>query len=190
MPLESVQSGDDRSAMWKVEKRIARGAAFVQREWVLGLVVVELLIRIQQTIPAVDALFTGFRRVRDLRVVFKAFVVAEALVVAVVADRKDGVVPGAVDTRADANAIRAIGIGTMDSVVDLRVGVFRAGEDAVRIEGCLVAWVRNLELLVQAQVAEMSVDTHVDVAMKAFEYYNSMRRKAGGWTILVRQAGR
>lgn len=171
--------------MREVEKCIAGCAAFVPREWVLGLVVVELLVRIQQAIPAVYAPFTGFKRVNDLHVVFEAFVVAEALVVTVVADRKDGVVPGAVDAGADADAVRAIGIGALDSVVDLRVGVFRAGKDAVRIEGCLAARVRNLELLVQAQVAEMSVDAHVDAAMKAFACYNSLRRKAGGWTILV-----
>lgn len=79
----------------------------MDRQRVLVVVVIKLLISVQQTVPAVDALFAGFKRVQDLCVVFEAFAVVEALVVTIVARGKDGVVPGAVDAGADADAVSA-----------------------------------------------------------------------------------
>jgi hypothetical protein len=160
LPLQRVD-GSDSGAVWELEQRAPRGAALVVRQRVLGLVVIELLIGVEQTVPAILAILARLRRVADLRVVLETRAVA-MLVVAVVTQREDGEVPRAVDAAADADAESARTAHVCLSVVKLWVGIVGACQNAVAVEIGLFTCVRDLQLLVQAQVAEARENAHDD----------------------------
>jgi len=69
-------------------------------------------------------------------------------------------VPRAVDASATTNAVSAKTAHVVLPVVDLRIRVVRACQNAVAVESGLVAGVGDLEFLVQAQVAEAREDAH------------------------------
>jgi len=74
----------DSGAIRELEERAPSGAALVVRERVFRLVVIELLISVEQMVPARDAILARLGRVDDLGVVLKTRAVAGMLVVAVV----------------------------------------------------------------------------------------------------------
>ena len=81
LPLQRVERRDS-GAIRELEERASGGAALVVRERVLGLVVIELLISVEQTVPASNAVLASLGRVTDLRVVLEARALAGKLVVA------------------------------------------------------------------------------------------------------------
>ena len=81
LPLERVERSDS-GAIRELEERASGGAALIVRERVLGLIVIELLISVEQTVPASNAVLTSLGRVTDLRVVLEARALAGKLVVA------------------------------------------------------------------------------------------------------------
>lgn len=68
--------------------------------------------------------------------------------------------PRAVDAGAYTDAVSARTTHVALSVVNLRVRVVRAGQNAVAVESGLVAGLGDLEFLVQAQVTEAREDAH------------------------------
>jgi hypothetical protein len=121
----------------------------------------ELLIGAQEFEPATNAFLASGGRVIYLRVVLEAGALAELLAVTVVAERQNGMVPGAVDVGADANSVSALRVSAMREVDVVHVRSVGACDDALRVRGRLVTWLLHLELLVQAQVREVRVDAHV-----------------------------
>jgi hypothetical protein len=122
--------------------------------------VIELLISVEKMVPASNAILARLGRVENLGVVFEVRAVAGFLVVAVVAQRKDGEVPRAVDAGAYTDAVSSRTTHVWFSVIDLRVWVVRACQNAVAVEGGLVAGQGDLEFLVQAQVTEAREYAH------------------------------
>lgn len=90
------------STMWKVVKHLSSIAKLVRRNRVFSLEVIKLLVSAQQSEPAANTLFARGRRIFDFRVVLEACTVAELRVVAVLANWKDVVSPGAVNAAANA----------------------------------------------------------------------------------------
>lgn len=118
-------------------------------------------------VPASDAVFARLGRVDDFGVVFKTRADAtlageEELVLAVITERKDREVPGTVDAGTDADAVGARAASEGFAVIKLWIWVVQAGQDAVAVEKGLVTCLRDLDLLVQAQVAEAREDAHDD----------------------------
>ena len=66
------------------------------------------------------------------------------------------------DAAADADAVGTRAAHVSFAVIEPRVGVVRAGQNTVPVEGGLVARMGDLELLVQAQVPEAREDAHDD----------------------------
>lgn len=64
------------------------------------------------------------------------------------------------DAGTDADAVSAVGVGAVKPVVDLRTRIVGADEDAMRVESGVGAGARDLELVVEAKIAEVRVNAH------------------------------
>jgi len=157
LPAQSVQPRDHSRRTWEVANSKTSVAKLVLRNGVLGLEVIKLLVGAQQTEPAANSLFGCVRRVFDLRVVLEAGAVAKLYVVAIITNRKNGVVPSALDAVANTQAVGAMAESERSSVSGLCI---RARENTMRVVVCLAAGFDDLELLVQAQVLKVRVDAH------------------------------
>lgn len=94
LPAQSVQSHEISGAICKVVKNTTTIAKLIFRGRILGPAVVKLLVWAQSiSVPATNTIFARRRRIFDFRVVLEACAVAELLVVPVLANWKDVVLP-------------------------------------------------------------------------------------------------
>ena len=148
--------------MWRIAKNTTTIAELVLRNRIFGAVKVRLLLCAQRvTVPAINTIFAQGRRILNFRVVLEACTVAELLVIAEAADRKDVVVPGAVNAGANAQAISARAEDARFSVTGMCVRSIGAGENAMRVFESLAARLGDLDLSVQAQELVFCVEAHV-----------------------------